>query len=340
MRLVPQWHSGKRGQVRQFIIAAIIFLAAAAQPARAVAAPVDFARGVDAIVESNWKADRPGAAIIVVQNGKTIYLRGLGLADLATRVPIKPDTVFRLGKITKQFTAAAVLKLAEEGRLSLDDPISRHLPSFSGPSASATIRQLLNHTSGVPSPRIARTSAAQPHTTEQLLATFRDLPPRFPAGTRWEYSNGGYAVLGAIVEAVTGKPWHQEVRGRFGRRFALQTLRSGLDEAAVPAMAKGYKSTPQGPLPADPLHMSIPHAAGSLIGSVKDLAAWNVALHGGRILRTSSYQVMTAPTMLERKPQPYGFGLRMPDGAHVLEMHMQGASPATALRRTGPVPPV
>jgi CubicO group peptidase (beta-lactamase class C family) len=118
--------------VRQFIIAAIIFLAAAAQPARAVAAPVDFARGVDAIVESNWKADRPGAAIIVVQNGKTIYLRGLGLADLATRVPIKPDTVFRLGSITKQFTAAAVLKLAEEGRLSLDVPSPGIYPPSQG----------------------------------------------------------------------------------------------------------------------------------------------------------------------------------------------------------------
>jgi D-alanyl-D-alanine carboxypeptidase len=280
--------------------------------APAAAVPSDFEARANAYLDSAYPADGPGAAVIVTQGGRTVYARGRGMADLATGTPIGPETVFRLGSITKQFTAAVILQLADEGRLSLDDPLSRFLPDYPAPGAGATVRQLLNHTvgvqpyTGIPGWMVeANTNRA--YTTDEMIAVFRDLPALAPPGQAWMYNNSGYVLLGAIIERVTGMAWHEAIEQRIARPLDLATIRYGVGEEDVPHMARGYT---QGARPAMRIHMSVPHAAGALIGDVNDLAAWAHALHHGRVIGPESYAGMIAPTeMPGGQTIPYGFGM-------------------------------
>lgn len=265
-------------------------------------------------------ADEPGAAVIITQGGRTIYARGRGLANVEARTPITPDTLFRLGSITKQFTAAVIMQLAQEGRISLDDPLSRFFPDYPQPGAGATVRQLLNHTSGVQSytaiPRFmgADTNTNRPYTTAEMIALFRDLPSPTQPGEAWNYNNSGYVLLGAIIEQVTGKAWHEAVAERITGPLRLSTIRYGVGEERIPGMARGYTRGESGVQPARPIHMSVPHAAGALTGNVRDLATWAQALHHGRVVNAQSYALMTQPAALpEGRTHPYGFGLGLGD---------------------------
>jgi D-alanyl-D-alanine carboxypeptidase len=286
-----------------------------AAPGVTLAQPADFRAKADAIVQAAYPADGPGAAVIVTRGGRTVYAAGRGLADLETRRPITPDTVFRFGSITKQFTAAVILQLVAEGRLSLDDPITRFFPDYPQPGGGATVRQLLNHTSGIQSYTgipgwMVEANTNRPHSTAEMVALFRDLPSPTPPGQAWAYNNSGYVMLGAIVEQVTGKPWHQAVAERIAGPLRLGTLRYGVTGESAPAMAHGYTGGESGPQPALRIHMSVPHGAGALIGTVDDLAAWARALHHGRVVSPALYQEMIRPTALpDGSTSPYGYGL-------------------------------
>ena len=301
-----------RGAVRTFILAAA--LAGSAAPALAV--PADFKARADAYVESAWPADGPGASVIVVEKGKTVYARGRGLADVEAKTPITPDTVFRLGSITKQFSAAVILQLAEEGKLSLDDPLSKFIPDYPGDGARATVRQLLNHTvgvqsyTGIPGFMASDEKVGRAYTTAEMIALFKDMPMVSPPGAKHQYNNSGYVLVGAVIEAVTGKPWHQAVEERIARPLKLATIRYGENEASTPKMARGYSLADDKVKPARILHMSVPHAAGALIGNVRDLARWGHALHHGKVVAPARYAQMIAPTVLPGgETVPYGFGL-------------------------------
>ncbi|HEV2044733.1 MAG TPA: serine hydrolase domain-containing protein, partial [Sphingomicrobium sp.] len=180
--------------------AIILALLVSASPAAAM--PADFKSKADSLLADAYAASGPGAAVIVTENGKTVYAAGRGLADIERKVPITPATHFRLGSITKQFTAAAILKLADQGKLSLDDPLSKFLPTYPAPGASATVRQLLNHTGGMMSYTnipgwMVEAKTGKPYTTDQLIAEFKDVPAPFKPGEKWDYNNSGYVLLGA-----------------------------------------------------------------------------------------------------------------------------------------------
>jgi D-alanyl-D-alanine carboxypeptidase len=283
--------------------------------APAFAVPADFRQRVEAEVAADWPADGPGAAVIVTDHGTTIYSGARGLADVEARTPITPRTVFRIGSITKQFTASVILQLAAEGKLSLDDPLSRFLPDYPQPGASATVRQLLNHTSGIqPYTGIpgfmVEANTNRPYTTDELIAVFRDQPALYRPGERYQYNNSGYVLLGAIIERVTGRPWHEAIEQRIARPLGLTTIRYGVGEAEMPLMARGYSAGPAGVRPANRIHMSVPHAAGALLGSVEDLARWGQALHHGRVVGAEDYARMVARTALpDGSTVPYGLGL-------------------------------
>jgi CubicO group peptidase (beta-lactamase class C family) len=304
----------------RYIGLAAFAVVAVAAPVAGQAQPADFAARADAIVAASYPADQPGAAVIVTRGGRTIYARGRGLADLESGRAITPDTVFRLGSITKQFTAAIVLQLVSEGKISLDDPVSRFFPDFPQPGATATVRQLLNHTSGIqsytaiPGWMMSEANTGRPHTTAEMIALFRDLPAPGRPGEAWAYNNSGYVLLGAIIEQVTGRPWHQEVERRIVRPLGLATIAYGVDRETGPAMARGYTASEDGAAPARALHMSVPHAAGALIGTVGDLARWANALHHGRVVPPALYAQMISPTPLPGgNSHPYGFGLGTTD---------------------------
>lgn len=279
---------------------------AAVQPLSAEALRVP----ADAVL-AGYPADAPGATAIVTRGGRTLWTGARGLADLERRAPLTPDSVIRLGSITKQFAAAALLLLVEEGRVSLDDPVSKFVPDYPAPGAAATVRQLLNHSSGIQSYTgipgwMTEANTARRYSTAELIAQFRDSPAPTPPGAAWSYNNSGYVLVGAVIEAVTGKPWHVVVAERLTGPLGLSSIRYGND-APTPAWATGYTA---GGRPAQRIDMSVPHAAGGLVGSVRDLARWSAALHGGRVLKPASYAQMIASTVTaDGKTAPYGFGL-------------------------------
>lgn len=299
-----------------FVLGAGAALLAISTPARAV--PADFAARADAVVASAYPADGPGAAIIVTEGGKPVYERGRGLANIQAKTPITPATVFRIGSITKQFSAAVVLQLAAEGRLSLDDPLSKYFPDWPKPSADATIRQLLNHTSGMQSYTdipgwMVEANTGRAYSNEEMIAVFKDLPAPSKPGETYAYNNSAYFLIGVIIEKVTGKPWHEEVAERIYRPLKLNSFRYGVEEGQVAQMATGYAINEKGEAGTSlKIHMSVPGAAGALIGTVGDLATWAHALHHGRIVDAASYKAMTTPTKTsDGKESPYGYGLAL-----------------------------
>ena len=280
-----------------------------AGPGAAIARPADFRARADALLAAAYPADGPGAMVIVTQRGRTVYAAGRGLADIEARRPIGADTVFRLGSLTKQFTAAIVLQLVQEGRISLDDPVSRFFPDYPQPGAGATVRQLLNHTSGIQSYTaipgfMVGEAPARAHSTAEMIALFRDLPSPTPPGQAWAYNNSGYVLLGAIVEQVTGKPWHRVVAERIAGPLGLRSIGFGVEREARPAMARGYDGGDARTGPARPIHMSVPHAAGALVGTAGDMARWAQALHHGRVVGPALYAQMIAPAPLLRGAHP------------------------------------
>lgn len=287
---------------------------AMAPPAQTRAA--DFAAQAKAMLDAAYPADGPGAAVVVTRGGRVLYSAGRGLADLEARRPIGADTAFRLGSITKQFTAAIVLQLVAEGKISLDDPISRFFPDWPKPGAAATVRQLLNHTSGLQDfskiPGWIAKNRHRPFTTAELLAVSRELPARAPPGQAWEYNNGGYVMLGAIVEKATGRAWHEAIAERITRPLGLRTVAYAVPGEVTPETARGYSADEGRQQPVQLSHMSVAHAAGGLAGSAGDMARWAQALHHGRVVAPALYREMIRPARLaDGSAQPYGFGLRL-----------------------------
>ena len=283
----------------------------------AIAQPADVAVEADAILKKAYAADGPGAAAIIMRGGEVIYKGGQGLADIESGRAITPATVFRTGSITKQIVAATLLTLVADGRLSLDDPLARFFPDWPQPGARATVRQLLNHSSGIfdytkiPGYMMSEPSL-RPNTTADLLALMSGRPVKAEPGTAWEYNNGGYVILGAIVEKLTGQPWHKAVSERIARPLGLASLQYWPDSDGKPATALFYGAEEGKRVPARGVHPSVAHGAGGLVMSVEDMAKWAQALHHGRVVEAELYQEMTSPAQLsDGSTRPYGFGLRL-----------------------------
>ena len=297
---------------KEFLVGAALAAVAAATSAQAL--PAGFKAKADALLAQSYTADGPGASVVVSEGGQIVYQGQRGLADIGAKRPITAETVFRIGSITKQFSAAVVLQLAAEGKLKLSDPLSKYLPAF--PNASAiTVEQLLNHSSGIQSYTgipgwMTPANTDKAYTTEQLTAVFKDLPAPSKPGETFAYNNSGYILVGALIEAVTGKPWYEAVDERISKRLGLMTMRYGGEEATIAAMAKGYSRDDGAIVPAQKIHMSVPAAAGGLVGTPADLARWANALHHGKVVPAPFYEQMIAPSAISKASgRNYGFGL-------------------------------
>lgn len=252
------------------------------------------------------KAQGPGVAVLVARGDELLVHMARGEASVELGVPLRPDHRFRLGSVTKQFAAAWLLRLVDEGRVSLDDPLSRFLPQFPG-AANIRIAQLLNHTAGVRSytglPGYMHNPVRHDLDTAQMVAVFKDLPAEFAPGARWDYSNSGYVLVGAVIEAVTGQPWWQ----------AATTLRAPVfypgPNSIVPGQVEGYSRSPEGTVVrAGLISMTQPHAAGALVGDLQSLWRWNQLLHEGGYLKPQTYQRMITPEGAAA-PARYGMGI-------------------------------
>jgi CubicO group peptidase (beta-lactamase class C family) len=267
----------------------------------------------EAVMDGLVERGGPGAAVAVRQGDQAPYLAGFGLADIEWGAAITPDTVFRLGSITKQFTAAAIMLLVEEGRLGLDDAIQSVLTDYPTQERRVTIRHLLNHTSGIknftnlPSfPALARTDM----TLAEVIGLFKDLPADFGSGERYAYSNSGYVLLGAVIEALSGMAYRTFLLERFFRPLGMRQTRYLYDEPIVAKRASGYAVGAKGVENARTMSMMIPHAAGALGSTVVDLVTWERALRSGQAVSAGSYAAMIEPARLnDGSLSEYGLGL-------------------------------
>jgi CubicO group peptidase (beta-lactamase class C family) len=296
---------------------AVGLLLACAPWRSACLAQADTAR-MDAIVQSYVTGKAFMGSVLVAENQRVLLDKGYGYANLEWQVPNTPDTKFRLGSITKQFTAASILLLKEQGKIQLDAPVKTYMSDAPAAWDHVTIFNLLTHTSGIPSftdlPDYQATQGTAT-TPAQLVARFRDKPLEFQPGEQWKYDNSGYALLGYVIERISGTPYAEFLETHLLKPVGMNE--TGYDSTAtvVPRHASGYSPGPGGPVHARYLDMSIPYAAGALYSTTHDLWRWEQALFGGKVLSPASLKEMTTPFK-----QDYAFGLmvRTRDGRTVI----------------------
>jgi CubicO group peptidase (beta-lactamase class C family) len=262
-----------------------------------LAAAEDLAASLDSYLSSIYPAGEPGAAVLAVKDGKALVRKGYGMANLELGVPITPETVFELGSVTKQFTAAAILMLEERGKLSVQDDMTKYLPDFPTQGKKVTIENLLTHTSGIPSytglpewlPKMREDLSV-----DQLIGIFKGKPFEFDPGTKWEYDNSGYVLLGAIIEKVYGKSYERFVEDEIFQPLGMTHSYYGSWSDVIPHRASGYDRENGQYVNTQYLSMTQPYAAGSLMSTVDDLALWDKALSEGTLLKKASLDQMFA----------------------------------------------
>jgi len=267
---------------------------------------------VDSIMNASYPADEPGAAIIITKEGEELYKKGFGLASVEFNVPMKPEMIFRLGSMTKQFTAVSILMLEEQGKLSVNDDIRIHLPDYPTHGAIITIENLLTNTSGIPCFRRFENvnEIERKHlTTDDILSLFKDKPLEFNPGDRFSYSNSGYNLLGAIIERVSGMSYEDFVEKNIFQRLGMSNSFYDRPEEVRQNKVPGYVKDSIGYKFADYMTMCAPFSAGGLRSNVIDLALWNKAIHEGELLPLESLEKAFIPVKLNTgESHPYGYG--------------------------------
>ncbi len=253
----------------------------------------------------------PGVAILVARDGTIVRAEGFGLANVELQVPVKPETVFQSGSMGKQFTATAVMMLAEQGKVSLDDPLTKYFPNAPASWNEVTIRELLSHTAGF-TDYPEKFDFRKDWTEDELLKMVKAIPLAYPPGTKWEYSNLGYLTLGLLIHRVTGEFYGDFLQERIFKPLDMNTTRIISEADIVPNRAAGYRLV-NGELKNQEwvAPMINTTADGSLYFSVLDLAKWDAALYTEKLLKRSSLDLMWTPVKL-KNGQPnkdgYGFG--------------------------------
>jgi CubicO group peptidase (beta-lactamase class C family) len=278
---------------------------------------------MDQIVQS-YVANKTFMGSALVARGDRILLsKGYGFANLEWNVPNSPGTKFRLGSVTKQFTAASILLLEERGKLKTDDPVKKFMPDAPAAWDKITVFHLLTHTSGIPNftgfpdyPKLEPFAT----TAGQLVARFRDKPLEFQPGEKWNYSNSGYVLLTYLIEKITGESYEKFVGENLFTPLAMKDSGYDSNSAVIPHRASGYVPAKNGFQNAGFVHMSIPQGAGALYSTTEDLLKWEQGLLGGKLLRPASLEKMTTPFK-----QNYAFGLQVETaGGHKVIEHGGG----------------
>jgi D-alanyl-D-alanine carboxypeptidase len=326
------WRKGKHinNSMKGFFAAAVIsaFLGSAAHAQKPSGS--DLAASIDKVAAAAVAAgESPGLEVAVFKDGKPFWVKSYGSANLEQHVPVSNDSVFRIGSVTKQFTAVALLLLAEEGKVSLQDKLSKYYPNF--PRANdITLDEMLHHTSGI----FNYTSAPNfvvdgmiHRSTEEMVEFIGKLPKTqdFEPGTSWSYSNSAYFILGGVVEKASGAPLAKVFKTRFFTPLGMS--HSGLDDETeiVDGRARGYSGAGPGKFTNAPfISMSIPGGAGSVRSTASDLVKWNTALYGGKILKPASLKAMLTPGKLSNGEN---------SGAAMAKMMAAAGAPAASTKQ-------
>ena len=294
--------------LRTLALTALLALGALAS----LAAAQDKAGRIDALMKLYADYGQFNGAVLVAESGKVIYKKGFGPANMEWNIPNRPDTKFRLGSITKQFTSMLVLQLVEAGKVSLDGKLSDYLPSYrKDTGGKVTIHHLLTHTSGIPSytglPDFGSKISRDPYAVDEFVETFCSGDLEFEPGATYRYNNSGYFLLGAVIEKVTGRPYEQVLEEKIFRPLGMKD--SGYDHSAavIPRRAAGYEQSLEGYANSPYLDMSLPYAAGSLYSTVEDLYLWDQALYTDRLLSAKMMELLFKPHV-QRPGSAYGYG--------------------------------
>jgi CubicO group peptidase (beta-lactamase class C family) len=254
----------------------------------------DVAR-MDQVVQSYVTNKTFMGSVLVARGDEVLLSKGYGSANLEWNIPNSPSTKFRLGSVTKQFTAASILLLEERGKLKTDDLVKKLMPDAPVAWDKITIYHLLTHTSGIPNfTSFPDYGPQEPFsaTPEKLVARFRDKPLDFQPGEEWSYSNSGYVLLGYLLEKASGESYEKFVQGNIFGPLGMKDSGYDSNSAIIPRRAAGYAP---GPVNAGFVHMSIPFSAGGLYSTTEDLLRWEQGLFGGKLLSAASLAKMTTP---------------------------------------------
>ena len=278
---------------------------------------------IDEYIQAEMKAQQiPGLSLAVIKNGDIVLAKGYGLANVELQVPVKPETIFQSGSMGKQFTATAVMMLVEEGKLTLDDKITKFFPDAPETWRNITIRHLLTHTSGLgdyPEDFDLR----RDYTEDELIQRIKSVPLAFQPGEKWSYSNLAYVTLGVLIHKVSGKFYGDFLQERVFKPLGMSTARVISEADIVPNRASGYRVV-NGELKnqywvSPTLNTT---ADGALYLTVYDMAKWDAALYTEKLLKRSSLDEMWTPVKLNSgKTFPYGFGWGLGEvrGHHIIE---------------------
>lgn len=286
---------------------------------------------VDGAVEAQRTAQRiPGVALAVCRNGELIKATGYGMANVELDAKVTPETIFQTGSVGKQFTAMAVMMLVEEGKIGLDEKVSKYIPESPAIWNQVTVRNLLTHTSGIADYGGEEDTMGKgvinfrkDYTEDELVKAFSAMPMDFAPGDKWKYSNTGYVLLGVIIHRVSGKFYGDVLQERIFKPLAMTSTRIISEADIVPHRSSGYRLV-KGELKnqewvSPTLNTT---ADGALYTNVLDLAKWDAALYQRKFVKPSSYDAMWTPVKLNNgQAYPYGFGwgVKTQAGYHIVE---------------------
>ena len=269
---------------------------------------------IDSLVKSYISDDGSGIAIIVKKEGNILYHKAFGKANVELGVDMQPSHVFRIGSVTKQFTACAILKLAEENKLTLQDDIHKYLPDYPTQNHKITIEHLLTHTSGIKSytdlPEWTEEVRRKDFEPLDLIKTFQRDELDFPPGEKFKYNNTGYFILGYIIEKASGMSYPDYIKETFFKPLKMMNSYYGSSTQIIPNRASGYQKNADGKLQnANYLSMTQPYSAGSLLSTVEDLAKWNEAVFSYKVVSKESLKKAHTPYKLNNGNETgYGYG--------------------------------
>jgi CubicO group peptidase (beta-lactamase class C family) len=285
----------------RFAVKRIAVAAVALAAIQCAAIAQDKVARIDDLMSQYHQQGQFNGTVLVADKGTVIVKKGYGMADTEWDIPNAPDTKFRLGSITKQFTSMLIMQLVEAGKIKLDGKLSEYLPYYRKDTGDkVTIHHLLTHTSGIPSytslPGFFKNVSRDPYGVEEFVKKYCSGDLKFEPGSKFEYDNSGYFLLGAIIEQVSGKPYEKVLQERIFDPLGMKDTGYDHHEMILKKRASGYEKGPGGALINAPyLDMSLPYAAGSLYSTVEDLYKWDRALYTDKLLSESNKAIMFKP---------------------------------------------
>jgi CubicO group peptidase (beta-lactamase class C family) len=271
----------------------------------------DLTSQVDEYLLSHSDPNAPGASVLIAKDGKAIYKKAVGMANLELNVPLSTDNVFEIGSITKQFTAVSILMLEEQGKLQIEDDITKYIPDYPTHGKTITIHHLLNHTSGIKSYTSMESFMKQARTDmtpTELIDVFKNEPMDFDPGEKYQYNNSGYILLGHIIELVSGQSYAEFIQDNIFSKLDMKNSYYGSMKKIIKNRASGYQDR-NGFVNADYLSLTLPYAAGSIMSTVDDLLIWQNAISANKLIKRSSLEkAIKGSTLNSGEKITYGYG--------------------------------